>query len=325
MPSLLSILALVGSALAITSPPSGALTVGSNGTYKTIQEAVDALDTSTATEQSIFIYAGTYKEQVTLPKLKGGLKVYGYSKDDTTYAGNKVTITAGHSQKEGLDDDGTGTLRAHTANLAVYNLNVDNSFGQGSQAIALSAYSGGKQAYYGCQFTGFQDTVMAQDGVQYYANSLIEGATDFIFGQHAAAWFENVDIRVAEASVGYITANGRTSELDNSYYVINNSDVATADGASVKEGAYYLGRPWQQYARVVFQNTALSDVINSEGWHTWNTNDDRTDNVEFAEFKNTGKGASTSGRKFAKQLTAAVSMETVLGDDYTSWVDKNFL
>jgi pectinesterase len=51
------LLALAGLALATsrTTAPSGALTVGSSGTYSTIQKAVDALDTSTSSEQSIFI------------------------------------------------------------------------------------------------------------------------------------------------------------------------------------------------------------------------------------------------------------------------------
>ncbi|KAF2143505.1 carbohydrate esterase family 8 protein [Aplosporella prunicola CBS 121167] len=325
MARLLSLLALAGSALAITSPPTGALTVGSSGTYKTVQEAVDALSTSTTSEQTIFIYAGTYKEQVTLPTLKGKLNIYGYSADDSSYKGNKVTITAGHSQAEGLNNDGAATLRAHTANLAMYNVNVDNSYGEGSQAVAISTYYGEHQAYYGCQFTGYQDTVMAQSGKQYYANSLIQGATDFIFGQEAAAWFENIDLRVLAAGSGYLTANGRLAADSDAYYVINNSNVAAADGNSVKAGAYYLGRPWRQYARVVFQHTALSDVINAEGWHTMSSGSSTMDNVVFGEYKNTGKGASTRGRKYGKQLSAAVDIKTVLGSDYMDWVDKKFL
>lgn len=69
--------------------------------------------------------------------------------------------------------------------------------------MALSAYAA--SGYYGCQLTGFQDTLLAQTGKQVYAASLIAGATDFIFGQNAPAWFENVDIRVVTASQGYVT------------------------------------------------------------------------------------------------------------------------
>jgi hypothetical protein len=89
---------------------------------------------------------------------------------------------------------------------------------------------------------------------------------DFIFGQKATAWFDNCDIRVLAASTGYITANGRDSSSNPSYYVINKSTVSAASGNSVPSGAYYLGRPWRNYSRVVFQSTSMSNVINAAGW-----------------------------------------------------------
>ncbi|KAL1637774.1 hypothetical protein SLS56_000329 [Neofusicoccum ribis] len=323
MPSLVTFLSLAGSALALTSPPSGALTVGSSGTYSTIQDAVDALSTSSSSAQTIFIYQGTYKEQVVIPQLSGKLTIYGYSEDETSYSGNTVTISAGKSQADGLDNDGTATLAVHTGDIAIYNIDVANTYGSGSQAVALSAYASGNHGYYGLKLTGFQDTLLAQEGNQVYANCYIEGATDFIFGQEAAAWFEGCDLRVASASLGYLTANGRDSSSNPSYYVINNSTVAAADGASVSSGAIYLGRPWRNYARVVFQETELSDIINAAGWAEWSSSDTRTDEVTFEEYGNTGDGASTSDRaSFSKQISSPVSMSDVIGS--TDWVDSNF-
>jgi pectinesterase len=57
----------------------------------------------------------------------------------------------------------------------------------------------------GVALTGFQDTLLAQQGYQLYSKCLIQGATDFIFGQTASAWFEKIDLRVVAASVGYVT------------------------------------------------------------------------------------------------------------------------
>ncbi|KAH7025592.1 carbohydrate esterase family 8 protein [Macrophomina phaseolina] len=325
MPRLASLLALASPVLALTSPPSGALTVGSSGKYSTIQDAVDALSTSSSSAQTIFIYQGTYKEQVVIPKLSGALTIYGYSKDESSYSGNTVTISAGKSQADGLSNDGTATLAVHTGNIKVYNINVANTYGSGSQAVALSAYASGNHGYYGVKLTGFQDTLLAQEGKQVYANSYIEGATDFIFGQKAVAWFENCDLRIASASLGYVTANGRDSSSNPSYYVINNSTVAAADGATVKSGGIYLGRPWRNYARVVFQETSLSNIINSAGWVQWGSSDPRTDNVNFAEYKNSGAGASTSGRaSFSKQLSSPVSISEVLGSNYADWIDTSY-
>lgn len=307
-----------------TSAPSGCLVVGGSGKYSTVQSAVDALSTSSTTSQCIFINQGTYKEQVYIKALKSELILYGYTTDTSSYTSNTVTITQGKSQADGLSNDETATLRAATPNLKVYNINLVNSKGKGSQALAVSA-NNDKQGYYGVSFKGYQDTVLAQTGAQVYAKCYIEGATDFIFGQKATAWFDGVTIGVLAASSGYITANGRDSSSNPSYYVINNSKVAAASGNSVTAGAYFLGRPWRNYARVVFQNTALSNVVNSAGWHIWNTGDERTDHVTFGEYKNSGDGASGTRASFATKLSSAVSISTVLGSGYADWVDTSYL
>lgn len=307
-----------------TSAPSGCLSVGPSATYKTVSAAVKALSLTSTTAQCIFIAAGTYKEQVYIQQLASSLTIYGSTTDTTGYSSNTVTITQGLSQDDVSSNDLTATLRAHTSNLKVYNVNLVNTRGKGSQALAVSAYAD-KQAFYGCQFKGFQDTILAQTGKQLYAKSLIEGATDFIFGQVAAAWFDGVDIRVLAASTGYITANGRDSSSNPSYYVINKSTVAAASGNTVPAGAYFLGRPWRAYARVVFQNTSLSAVIKPVGWSVWSTADTRTSNVFFKEYANTGTGASGDRASFSSKLGSAVLIETLLGSDYKNWVDTTYL
>ncbi|KAF1913167.1 pectin lyase fold/virulence factor [Ampelomyces quisqualis] len=306
------------------SAPAGCLSVGSSGQYKTVQSAVDALSMTSTTAQCIFIAKGTYTEQVYVQALKSALTIYGETTDTSSFSANTVTITQGKSQDDSANNDATATLRAHTTNLKVYNINLVNTRGKGSQALALSA-NDGKQGYYACQFKGFQDTILAQQGAQVYAKSYIEGATDFIFGQRAQAWFDGVDIRVLAASIGYITANGRDSSSNPSYYVINKSKISAASGNSVPAGAYYLGRPWRNYARVVFQSTSMTNVVNAAGWKNWNTGDERTDNVEFGEFGNSGDGSKGTRASFSKKLGAAVSISTILGSDYKNWVDTTYL
>jgi pectinesterase len=307
-----------------TSPPAGCLVVGSSGNYSTVQSAVNALNKNSTTSQCIFINSGTYKEQVYIEALKGELILYGYTTDTSSYSANKVTITQSRSQSDGLNNDQTATLRAATPNLKVYNINLVNTRGQGSQALAVSAQAD-KQGYYGVQFKGFQDTILANKGAQVYAKCYIEGATDFIFGQQATAWFDGVNIGVLAASVGYITANGRDASSNPSYYVINKSTVAAAPGNNVAAGAYTLGRPWRNYSRVVFQNTAMSNVIKPAGWSIWNSGDERTDKVEYGEYNNSGDGAKGTRASFAKKLSSAVSISSILGSGYTSWVDTSYL
>ena len=168
------------------------------------------------------------------------------------------------------------------------------------------------------------DTLLAQTGTQLYAKSLITGRTDFIFGQHSPAWFDGVDIRVL-GGPGYITASGRTSSTDPNFYVFNKCTIAAQSGQSIAAGAFYLGRPWGDYARVAFQNTDMSNVINAAGWTQWNTGDARTDHVTFEEYGNTGVGASGTRASFSKKMAEPIKIETVLGSDYESWVDGAYL
>lgn len=196
-------IATVALATGRTSAPSGCVTVGSGGTYSTIQSAVDSLSTTSTTAQCLFIEPGTYSEQVLVSSRAAQLTIYGYTEDISTYSSNQVTITGSLSQADGLSNDETATLRVKAANFKLYNVNVANTYGKGSQAVALSASV--DSGYYACAFTGYQDTLLAQTGYQLYAGSMIEGVTDFIFGQYAAAWFEACDIRVLAASLGYVT------------------------------------------------------------------------------------------------------------------------
>ena len=324
LPIILATLATCSSAGPTTSrttPPSGCLTVGSGGKYATVQAGVNALSTSSTSSQCLFLYPGTYTEQVLIPALKGPLVVYGSTTDTSSYTSNTATITYHADIVSAGSDDASGTVRNKASNTKFYNVNIANTF-VGDQAIALSAY-GNQQGYYGCQLTGWQDTLLAQTGTQVYAKTLVVGKTDFIFGQHAPAWFDGVDIRVTGAS-GYCTASGRNSSSETAYYVFNKCTIAAEAGQNVSAGSFYLGRPWGLYARVAFQNTQMSNVINAAGWTQWNAGDPRTANAIFQEYGNTGPGASGT-RKYETALSAPIAIGTILGSGYASWVDTSYL
>ena len=82
------------------------------------------------------------------------------------------------------------------------NITFENSFGTGSQAVAILVEAD-RAVFRKCRFLGWQDTLYAKNGRQYYKDSYIEGHVDFIFGQ-AAAVFENCHIH--SKGDGYIAA-----------------------------------------------------------------------------------------------------------------------
>ncbi|KAG8622799.1 hypothetical protein KVT40_009310 [Elsinoe batatas] len=299
-------------AVARTSPPSGCLVVRKDGTktgeYSTVAAAVAAVKASGC----IFIYSGTYTEQVTIKT--NGVKIYGYTNDVSSYGGNTVTITNSLGSAAAGSLDKSSTVNVVATDISVYNVNVQNSYGTAGQAVALTA-NGMRQGYYGCKFLGYQDTLYAKAGWQYYSNCYMEGAVDFIFG-NGAAWFG--ECTIASAGGGYVTASSRTLSDDPAWYVFDHSTITAKSGVNV-DGKVYLGRPWRVFARVIYQYSTLTKVVNAAGWAPM------ADNATpvFMEFQNTGDGAGTSARKYLTKATAAVT-KAQLWPNSAKWWDSTY-
>ncbi|KAG9237711.1 BcPME1, pectin methyl esterase 1 [Amylocarpus encephaloides] len=311
-----------------TTPEQGSLIVSHNGTlgiYKTLQAAVNALSKTTTTAQSIFIYPGTYKEQVYIPALKGPVTIQGSTADARSYKNNTAELTYNLALKDVTSNDLTATLRNWSPNTKIYNLNIVNTFGHiatNGQNLAISAQAT-NQGYYGCQFRGYQDTILTNKGKQIYSNSLITGAVDFIYGSAGVAWFEEVDIRTI--AQGAITASGRDSTANPSYFVINNSTVDGID-STIAKASTFLGRPWRAFARVVFQHSYIGAIVKPAGWSVWSSTETRTSNVEFGEFNNTGPGASGPRASFGKRLGKGVGFAEVIGNSGGQWwIDASYM
>ncbi|KAG9095663.1 hypothetical protein FRC06_009554 [Ceratobasidium sp. 370] len=304
-----STFSLVLLASCASTPPSGAITVGSGGKYATLSAALK--DTSS---NVYFVYAGTYKEQVAISR--ANVKIYGQTSNALTYSSNQATITNNVPASSAGSNDASGTVRVLASGVRIYNLNIANTYGKPvdqSQAIALSVQAG-QFGCYGCKLTGYQDTLLANVGTQFYGKSYIEGAVDFIFGQTASIWITGSTINTI--GNGYITASGRSS-ADSNYYVINSSTITGT-------GTQYLGRPWRNYARVIVQGTSIGSHVVAAGWSQWSSSTPNTDHILFGEYNNSGGGAWRTGRaSFATKLTAGVSISTVLGS--TSWIDSAYL
>ncbi|KAI0652113.1 pectin lyase-like protein [Trametes meyenii] len=303
---LLPYLALGASAL--STPPAGAITVGSGGKYATLSAALK--DTSSLV---YYVFPGTYTDTAIITR--PNVRVYGQTSTPGSYTGNTVTITNNIPASTAGSNDASGTVQVHAANVSLYNVNIANTYGKTvdqAQAIALSVQAGQFGAY-GLKITGDQDTLLANVGAQFYANSWIEGAVDFIFGMRASIWITGSVINTIGS--GCITASGRSS-ADGLWYVI---DSSTVQGT----GTAFLGRPWRDYARVVFQKSTLHANVPAAGWSVWNTDNPQTDHVTFAEYANTGPGAQGTRASFSTKLSAPVSINTVLNS--TSWIDPAFL
>jgi len=290
------------------------LNVGSGKTYSTITAAYNAA----AVGDEIYVYPGTYAEKLTISK--SNITIKGSAWPSLEPSANEALITAANYASATGSDDSSATLLINGANFKMYNMNVSNTAGEAGQAISLSATST-SQGFYTCGILGWQDTLYSHIGSQFYSRCYIEGAVDFIFGITAQAWFQGCTLGLVRAA-GTITAQGRTSTAETGYFVLDRAKfVLGANAASGTKGTVFLGRPWGNYARVVFQNTNEENMIAAAGWEAWNSTQP-TANILFAEYDNSNNAGTRVS--WATSLSSALEIGDILST-YEGWVDSAYL
>ena len=134
------------------------------------------------------------------------------------------------------------------------------------RGAALAADCGYAE-FLNCRFYSSQDTLYTGGSPLYFKKCLIEGQTDYIFGESNVV-FDSCELRwkgYSSGSVGgYITA----ARGEGSYtgMLMYNCKVTKNKALTVTKG--YFGRPWRDTAKVKFINTVLEDdnTIAAEGW-----------------------------------------------------------
>lgn len=271
-----------------------------SGQFTTVQSALDAVPDFRKKVTTIYIKAGTYKEKIVLPESKAFVHLIGEDPETTVLTFDDFATKKNRFGEE-VGTTGSASFYAFGEGFTAKNLSFQNSAGPVGQAVAIWVKSD-KAHFENCRFLGFQDTLYTYgtESRQYYKNCYIEGTVDFIFGSSIAV-FENCVIFCK--GQGYITA-ASTPQWRPHGYVFKNSRIL-----GEKPGTHYLGRPWRPYAKVVFLDCDISEVIRAEGWENWrNPANEKT--AYYAEFNNRGNGSELKNR-------VAWSHKTVDPADYT--------
>ncbi|KAJ5609834.1 pectinesterase family protein [Penicillium herquei] len=327
-----------------TTPPDGAVLVSPSGdvdgSFPSLTDALKSLP-SDGSLQVIFIYAGSYNEQVPSISRDGPTIIIGFTSGDPgkDFSDNEVTITfsQGSPQSSNSSPDAnadTATFSTDAANIAVYNvnfINTDNLDGSKSSYVAIAASVFGSQnAFYACSFVAWQETLLTggPSAYQYFESSYIEGAIDIIAGS-SKAYFKGCTIG-AKTTDAAITLQSRASDKSTGGYIFDQCLFDVAPSATKDlTGSVFLGRPFAEYALVVVKFSHLSSIVNPSGWEGWSNSDPRTDFVTFAEYKNTGQGnweQNSDAREavgFAKLLDSDIySLSAVMAS--TDWIDMTY-
>jgi pectinesterase len=267
-----------------------------SGQFATVQAAINAAPTGTSANPSIIrIKPGIYKELIYIQREKRFLHLMGEDAVNTvlTYNLNANLI--------GSDGKPIGTFRTPSTlidadDLTAENLTFENSAGPVGQALAVRI-DGDRIVFRHCRFLGWQDTILANRGRHYFKDCYIAGGVDFIFGG-ATGLFDDCHIHCLRN--GYITA---ASTPDNQPFGFVFRDCRiTGESPDIRT---YLGRPWRDFASVIFLNTEMSEVVRPEGWDNWRQ-PNREKTARYAEYNSFGAGANPQARvRWARQLSEA--------------------
>ncbi|MDB5270009.1 MAG: hypothetical protein JWP58_3049 [Hymenobacter sp.] len=305
------------------------LTVAQDGTgnYTTIQAAINAAPTGRTTPYRILIKNGTYTEKVAVPSTKPFLHLIGESVANTILTWNDGASTVVNGSAVGTS--GSFSFQNNANDFLAMNITFVNAFGDGSQAVAVSA-GGDRVVFKNCRMLGNQDTLLTNsNGLQYYKNCYIDGNVDFIFGANRAVFDNCVIYAKSRTSAGssFITA-ANTPAGQAFGYVFRNTILPANTGAT----QYSLGRPWQNSGtpntspannKVVFLKSRVGfGLLQPTGWSVWDTGTN-TSVITYAEFQPkyfNGNNVNTSQRlAWTQQLAPADTTQYTVANLFGTW------
>ena len=268
---------------------------------------MDAVPRDNTAPTVIAIRPGTYKERVVVPQGKRFICFEGQDAKCTVLTFDLHANILGPNGKP-IGTFLTPTVSIEADDFTAKNITFANTAGPQWQALAIAVLAD-RAVFRDCRFLGWQDTLFSQAGRHYFKNCYIEGRTDFIFGG-ATAFFDHCRIHCIGKS--YLTA--ASTPTDQQWgFVFKDCKITSR----TPQDKTYLGRPWRDYAAVMFINTWMDEGIRPEGWHNWNK-PAREKTSRYYEYGSTGPGANPQSRvAWAHTLTdkeaAEVTLKNVLG------------
>lgn len=298
-----------GSAGSVTTEdcPSGitqTITVAKSGAmFTTVQAAVDSLPNNSSTHVRIDIAAGTYKEKLTIAG-RTNLCLVGAGADSTT-------LTYDDSNGKVGSTSGSASVLVSADDFSATKLTIENSFGSGSQAVALRT-TGKRQQFRDCRFVGYQDTLYTHQGMQYFRDCYVQGNTDYVFGG-ATAVLQDCEVRNVEQGSAVAAPN---TDAGVAYGIVFLGGDFTAV-SSIKANAVALGRPWGADGFGAYLHVNLGAHIATAGFVEMSGN--QPENARFHEYQSTGPGAKPTSHA-SYQLSDAEAANYTLDKILGGWV-----
>ena len=290
-------------------------------TYRTLGAALAAAPRGTA-RYTIFLRNGRYREKLTVDR--PNVSLIGESRDRTVLTYDAIADTP--SPDGGTyGTRGSFTLRIIAPGFRARSLTIENSFDYmanyakerddptrfaNPQGVALMTDGGSDEAVFiDVRIVGHQDSLFTNAGRHYFADCIVLGSVDFIFGAGTAV-FENCEIvsrdRGSRTNNGYVTAPSTPSSAP--YGLVFLRSRLTKETRAMAPNSVTLGRPWHPAAlpgvnsAAVFIDCWMDDHIGAKGWERMSAVDSATGvriwyepaDSRFFEYRSTGPGGVPS-------------------------------
>lgn len=294
-------------------------------------------------EKTIALYNGTYNEKVfiDIPNVTiGGIE---YTVNNAVGSNSEAIITfnamngikAPNGANYSTDGAASFTISKNATNCRVVNVTLMNYYNtheryteslkitKDTQATAVLV-RGDMAIFDSVSFSGYHDTLYADQGRQAYIDCYIEGRTDYIFGSTATAGFEGCVIKtlgagLTEKNGGYVIATKGQSGQTYGYGFHN--CTFTAD-ENTQAGCVSIARGWDKYMTIMINDCNIDNHF-SKGTYGQTYYEKEFDATTFADALSTGVYTyDSTTKKYSKLATTAEFDATAtyfiqLNDRYT--------
>lgn len=175
------------------------------------------------------------------------------------------------------------------------NIAFVSSAGLNASAAVAVRNEANDSIFFQCSIEGFQDTLWAVSGRQFYKNCDIYGTVDFIYGD-ASAVFQDCNIYARYRSHVVFTAQSRENSGQLTAFAFHRCKftMAPEDSGLKPKVQATLGRPWRAYSTVAIMGSYIDSMVDPKGWEEMPGQP--IDKVTYVEYKNYGPGSGTAGR-----------------------------
>ena len=290
-------------------------------TYKTVQAAVDSVASDNTRRVIILVKEGDYEEHLVVKSPY--ITLIGEDSEKTRiYYDVKELAGDDMSLRCAVRIDKTAT------GFSAENLTIENTYnylGDGTKsnesADALRN-DANETSYINLRILGYQDTLCANGGTQYYYKCYIAGNVDFIYGNEPMALFNDCKLVFrynANKNSGYVSAPKASASATYGLTFFN-CQVLSEEGCSGSK--YYLARPWGADAYITWINCYMGKILKPNASNPYtDMSGNLAANARFFEYGSYGPAFAINNNRRQISATKANEMTSTsyLGwDPYTS-------